>query len=184
MSRATKKADPTAGMDDGTALTALLRRSYELLIERAFADAVQDGVEALFDLEMVEVQQVLDRLATDVRRVAETTKQEIRDLVSKQASEGWSVQELAAAIQERGIVASATRAATISRSETGTAYNLGSVAAYRAGGITHVTVLDGDEDEPCASANGATWTLEEAEQNPLGHPNCTRSYAPIVEVDE
>jgi hypothetical protein len=45
-----------------------------------------------------------------------------------------------------------------------------------------VDVLDGDDDEPCASANGARWTVEEAEANPLGHPNCTRAFSPVVET--
>jgi hypothetical protein len=45
-------------------------------------------------------------------------------------------------------------------------------------GVKEVEVLDGDDDEECASANGQIWTLEEASDNPLGHPNCTRAFAP------
>lgn len=173
--------DPTDSMDDGAEIERLMQRFYPLVIESAFGDASLAGIPVAFDLENEFVQQVIDRLAKDIKDVAETTKDEVRALVAKQAAEGWSVEQLQKAIRERGEIASRTRALTIARTETGTAYNLGSVAAYRTYGVTHVDVLDGDGDEPCASANGARWTLEEAEENPLAHPNCTRSFSPVVE---
>lgn len=176
-----KKTDPTSAMDDGSALAGLMKTFYQALLEDAFLDAANDGVEAVFDLANEHVQTVLGSLAKNIRSVAETTKEDIRRLVGQQAENGWSMEELARQIRAKGEVASRSRALTIARTETGTAYNQGAVAAYRAGGITHVTVLDGDDDEPCASANGATWTLDEAEKNPLGHPNCTRSFSPVVE---
>lgn len=168
-------------MDDGDAIEVLMRRYYPLIVENAFGDASLAGVPVAFDLENEFVQTVIDRLAHNVRNVAETTKDEIRALVAKQAKEGWSMERLQEEIVARGQIASRTRALTIARTETGTAYNLGSIAAYRAGDVTHVDVLDGDDDEPCASANGSRWTLEEAEANPLGHPNCTRAFSPVVE---
>lgn len=158
-----------------------MRRFYPLVVESAFGDASLAGVPVAFDLENEYVQTVLDRLAADVRRVSATTIQEIRDLVGQQAREGWSVDELADRLIQLGEVRSPTRAIMIARTETGNGYNLGSVAAYRAAGLTHVDVIDGDEHEPCASANGARWTLEQAEENPLGHPNCTRVFLPVVE---
>jgi hypothetical protein len=176
-----KKADPTSALDDGAEIQRLMQRFYPLVIESAFGDASLAGVPVSFSLEMREVQQVLKRLAKDIKNVTDTTKEDVRRLVGRAAEEGWGVEQLQKAIREKGEIASRSRALTISRTETGTAYNLGSVAAYRAGGVTHVEVLDGDDDEPCASANGSRWTLEEAEKNPLGHPNCVRSFIPIVE---
>lgn len=176
-----KKADPTASLDDGAEVERLMRRFYPLVIESAFADASLAGVPVSFTLDNPFVQTVLGKLAKQIKDVAETTKDDIRLLVGKQADEGWSVEELQRRIREKGDVSSRTRALLIARTETGTAYNLGSVAAYRAGGVTHVQVLDGDDDEPCASANGSRWTLDEAEANPIGHPNCTRAFSPIVE---
>lgn len=173
--------DPTDSMDDGDAIEVLMRRYYPLIVENAFGDASLAGVPVAFDLENEFVQDVIDRLAHNVRNVAETTKDEIRALVAKQVKEGWSMERLQEEIVARGQIASRTRALTIARTETGTAYNLGSIAAYRAGDVTHVDVLDGDDDEPCASANGSRWTLEEAEANPLGHPNCVRAFSPVVE---
>lgn len=167
-------------LDDGSQVARLLRIFAPLIIELAFGDAQDDGVDVAWDLGMTEVQALLDDLATDVQRVTEATRDEIRALVGQQADEGWSVAELAAAIRDRGGIASQTRARTIARTETGTAYNRGAIVAYRAGGVTHVTVLDGDEDEPCASANGARWTLDEAAANPLGHPNCLVGSTQVV----
>lgn len=175
-----KKKDPTAGLDDGGALADLMKAFYQALLEDAFLDAAADGVDVAFDLANPYVQQTLSSLAKNIKGVAETTKDEIRLLVGKQADEGWSLEELQKQIRAKGEIASRSRALTIARTETGTAYNQGAIAAYKAGGVTHVTVLDGDDDEPCASANGATWTLEEAEQNPLGHPNCVRAFSPVV----
>lgn len=177
-----KKADPTAAMDDGDQIAKLMTPFYRALIEDAFLDAASDGVDAVFTLDNPYVQTVLDGLAKAIRRVAATTQDEIRSLTGRAADEGWSSEELAKQIRAKGEIASRSRSLTIARTESGTAYNQGAVAAYRAGGITHVDVLDGDDDEPCASANGARWTLEEAEQNPLGHPNCTRAFSPVVET--
>lgn len=175
-----KKPDPVASLDDGGALAKLMQPFYRALLADAFGDAAADGVDVAFSLENPFVQTVLSQLAKQIKGVAETTKDEIRMLVSQQAGNGWSNDELAQAIRDHGITSSASRSMTIARTETGTAYNMGSVAAYRAGGIEYVDVLDGDDDEPCASANGSRWTLEEAEANPLGHPNCVRAFSPVL----
>jgi len=176
-----KKRDPTTGMDDGSAVASLMQTFYQALLEDAFLDAAEAGVDVAFDLANPYVQTVLSSLAKNITGVAETTKDDIRLLVARQADEGWSVEELQKQIRAKGDIASRSRALTIARTETGQAYNQGAIAAYRAGGVTHVDVLDGDDDEICAAANGARWTLDEAERNPLGHPNCTRAFSPVVE---
>lgn len=178
-----KKKDPTSSLDDGSAVAKLMAPFYRQLLKDAFGDAADAGVDVAFDLENEFVQQVLGSLAKNIKGVASTTKDEIRVLVSKQASEGWSVEQLAKEIRAKGEIASRSRALTVARTETGQAYNMGSIAAYRTADITHVDVLDGDDDEPCASANGSRWTLDEAEANPLGHPNCTRAFSPVVETE-
>ena len=169
-------------MDDGRAIAKLMTTFYRESLEDAFLDAAESGVDAVFDISNPFVKTVLELLAKNIKGVAETTKDEIRSLTDRATDEGWSIEQLQKAIREKGEIASRSRATTIARTETGTAYNLGSVAAYRVGGITHVDVLDGDDDEPCASANGARWTLDEAEANPLEHPNCTRAFSPVVET--
>ena len=175
------KKDLTATLDSGATAQTIMRPFYKLLLQEAFSDAESAGVDALFDLDNPFVQATLNALAKNIKGVADTTKDDIRLLVGRGADEGWSVERLQKEIRDKGDVASRSRALTIARTETGTAYNQGSITAYHVGGITHVDVLDGDDDEPCASANGSRWTLEEAEDNPLGHPNCTRAFSPVVE---
>jgi hypothetical protein len=80
-----------------------------------------------------------------------------------------------------GEVNSISRARRIARSETATAYNLGSLTAYQEAGIKEVEVFDGDEHEPCRSNNGARWSIEKARANPLCHPNGTLAFAAVVE---
>jgi len=70
------------------------------------------------------------------------------------------------------------RANRIARTETGYAYNHGTTLGWKQAGGKTVNVTDGDKDAPCAAANGAVWTIEEALDNPLSHPNCTRAFSP------
>ena len=73
------------------------------------------------------------------------------------------------------------RALRIARSEVGIGANHGSCFGIAQAGGGHVDVFDGTDDEICKEANGQTWTIAEALNDPLGHPNCTRSLAPSKE---
>jgi HK97 family phage portal protein len=169
-------------MDLGPEARALYNRFYPLILRHSWSDAAAElGTELAFDLENQWVKGVLDELAEKIVRVADTTRQEVRDLVGKAAEEGWSIDELAAKIRELKEVHSTARARRIARTETGMAYNLGSLAGYAEAGIKRVEVFDGEEHEPCASANGSIWTLEQARAEPLAHPNCVRAFAAVVE---
>lgn len=75
----------------------------------------------------------------------------------------------------------AWRAERVARTETGVAYNVSTTDAYGEAGVKHVLVMDGTDDGDCAEADGSTWTLDEAAANPLGHPNCVRAFAPVVD---
>lgn len=76
---------------------------------------------------------------------------------------------------------SPARSLMIARTETAIAYNVGALGAYHQAGVEKVEVSDGDEDEECADADGQIWTLEEALAEPVAHPNCVRSFAPVVD---
>jgi HK97 family phage portal protein len=170
-----------SAMDLGPEARALYNRFYPLILRHSWSDAAAElGTELAFDLENQWVKGVLDELGEKIVRVADTTRQEVRDLVGKAAEEGWSIDELAAKIRELKEVHSTARARRIARSETATAYNMGSLAGYREAGVTKVEVFDGDEHEPCRSANGSIWTIEQAEAEPLCHPNGTRAFAAVI----
>jgi HK97 family phage portal protein len=78
------------------------------------------------------------------------------------------------------------RATTIARTETKTAQNYSSVAAYIDSEVVEaLQVWDGDDcgwtdhDDP-DKANGKIVSFEEGLQYPLAHPRCVRSFGPVV----
>lgn len=180
-----KKKDPTAGLDDGTAVAKLMRAFHVALIKDAFGDAADLGVS--FDLDNPFVQTVLKDLAKKVRGVAETTKQEIRDLVGKATENGWSIEQIQKEIREKGEIASRSRAILIARTETAAAYSQGSIAAYRASGVVTQTewLLGPDPCEICQALDGTRADLGDEFTDgisaPPAHPNCTCALSPIVE---
>lgn len=182
-----KKKDPTTGLDDGSAVAKLMAPFYQQLLKDAFSDASDAGIAVAFDLENPFIQQTLAGLAKKVRGVAESTKQEIRDLVGKQAAEGWSVERLQKEIRAKGEIASRSRALTISRTETAAGYSQGSIAAYKASGVVKQTewLLGPDPCPECEALAGMKADLGEEFADgisaPPAHPNCTCVLSPLVE---
>ncbi len=74
------------------------------------------------------------------------------------------------------------KALQIARTESARAHNVGTVNGYEQSKVvTAVSVDDGaDFDIPCQQADGATWTLAQAKASPIEHPNCIRSFSPVV----
>jgi hypothetical protein len=116
-----------------------------------------------------------------IKGVADTVFEHVKLLTEKQNEEGFTAQELAKRIRELGLTDSKSRSLMIARTESAVGANVGATMAYRDAGIEKVKVLDGDEDAECASADGAIWTIDEAEANPIAHPNCVRAFAPYVD---
>jgi hypothetical protein len=77
---------------------------------------------------------------------------------------------------------SASRALRIARTEAAIVYNHGNTLGFAQAGFEEVDVIDGTDDDECADANGAVWSIDDALDDPLGHPNCTRQFAPHVDV--
>lgn len=138
-------------------------------------------VDVAFDLSNPAIKKTIRQLAKKVRNVTETTREEIRAIIDRGTEAGLAPSEMAKQIRERGEIASKTRSLTIARTESAVAYSTGTVLACKEAGIEKVEVLDSDDDEECAAANGQIWTLEEAQANPIAHPNCTRAFAPVVD---
>ena len=69
----------------------------------------------------------------------------------------------------------------IARSEHARIQNQGALTRFEKNGIVEVEVADGmDFDEACAMANGQIWTLAYARRNETEHPNCTRTFGPVI----
>jgi phage portal protein BeeE len=130
---------------------------------------------------------VLERIVDFVRKqvgvriagINATTRDKIRDAVVKGVSDGLSPRELGSLIQDSAAF-DEYRAEMVSRTETALAYNDSAIGSYRDLGVEQVEVIDGDMDDVCAPVNGATWTMDEARANPIGHPNCTRDFIPVL----
>jgi hypothetical protein len=126
-------------------------------------------------------------MADRIVQLDKTTRLDVKGILQEVIGRdsGSSVDIIADAVAERVREKFAGyadwRADRIARTETGIAYNTGNVLGYRQADVTHVQVIDGDQDEECAKANGQIWTLAQALANPLAHPNCERDFAPVVE---
>lgn len=77
----------------------------------------------------------------------------------------------------------AYRALRIARTETGFAFNHGTGLLAKQNGVD-VDITDGDDDEECAAANGATWTADEFLANPLEHPNAVMAGTRVLAIGD
>lgn len=118
--------------------------------------------------------------------IDETTRRHLKNWLNDQLNIGKNWTEIANSLyNQAGEIGfpymSDWRARTIARSEASMAYNRGVVAGLHDAGIDKVEVIDGTGDDICAPVNHKIWTLEEAEANPLGHPNCSRHFLGVLE---
>ena len=100
------------------------------------------------------------------------------DVIAEAFAQGLAPGQVADLIEEATAFDDA-RAELIARTETALVYNEAAIESFREYGVERVDVIDGDEDDECAEANGQVWTLEEAEANPLAHPQCVRDFSPV-----
>lgn len=136
------------------------------------------------------IAELRDQLAQEITKINETTREDVGKVIDEGVRRGYSIPQIAngfPAENYKGIsgvfdAADAARSETIARTETAKLFNNASLAAYEAAGVTHVEVFDGNYDPVCAAANGQKWTLAEAAAKPIAHPNCVRSFAPIINV--
>lgn len=132
------------------------------------------------------IQAIFDRVGERIKGIDDTTRDKVQSYLDVAIENEWTPKELAKhiAADESGAF-SAARAELIARTETGTVLNEAAVAGYRASGrVEKVIVFDGDDDGECQEANGQTWTLDKAEAEPLSHPRCVRSFAPVVDLGD
>lgn len=121
-----------------------------------------------------------------ITQLADTTKENVSALLRTvfESQTDRSPQEIAALVEQtvREHVQDyeGWRADRIARSESAIADNTGAALSYAQNGIEEVDVEDGTEDDICDEANGETWSVEEALNDPIGHPNCTRGFSPVL----
>lgn len=190
--------DPEEDVDwdvEGQLLDDILRRAYGAAGEEIYAKiGAETGVELTFDFGGKGGAKLLDRIGTRVKGITETTRQELAQLVSDAKDKGYTAAQLRNGVPEDGFTglkdlmdgwrdlagSADSRAELIARTELANAAQWDTVAAYADSGVVEqVEVFDGDSDEECAAADGEIWSLDEADANPIEHPNCVRAFAPI-----
>ncbi|HEX5634086.1 MAG TPA: hypothetical protein VFX50_12695, partial [Gemmatimonadales bacterium] len=177
---------------DDAALFGGIFRAFTLEVLRASWELWNQAldVELAFDERDPAVVEALAQSGARITGIVETTREAVRGLLQYGAGEGWTIDQLVRGTDERpGLRALVEqtyrgRARTIARTETGEAQQTAAMARYEAAGVGRVLVLDNGQDDPddaCARLNGTVQTLAWARANALGHPNCTRAFAPSFE---
>lgn len=179
-------------------LREVIGRWYVTLGSEAYdAASAELGVEVPWDISQPGVKRILAGLASRVSGITDISREKVRRLVATAVDRGYSLDQLVRGVEEDGFAGlralvegwastatgtAGTRAALIAVTETATAYNLSGVAAYADSGVVNmVEVFDGTVDDICAEAVATSpWTLEQANDDPLGHPNCQRAFGPVT----
>jgi phage portal protein BeeE len=130
-------------------------------------------------------QRALVRGAARVTNINQATQDAIAVFISDGVEAGMSPAELADAIETGVTLANGVpafdeyRAELIARTELMDAYNGAALASYGDAGLTQVQAIDGDQDEECASRDGRTFGITEAD-GIEDHPNGTLDWVPVI----
>jgi SPP1 gp7 family putative phage head morphogenesis protein len=182
---------PDPELDPGTwdALLAILTQAYGAGLDDA-AELVGKGKGSAVEYANSRGAELLGKRLVDgvwidtpsKFAVSDTIRDQVRQKLVQAIDEGLSPAEFRAGL-EQFFSDIDYRALMVARTETGFAYNQGALDNYREAEITHVEVMDGGTEgscEECDVLDGQVWTVEEAEANPLEHPNCSRAFAPVL----
>lgn len=162
------------------------------LYEPLYTDGTKIGaVVSLGDVEFETGDPFVSEFMTDyvgerIKQLQGTTKDRVIELIRRELDAGGTSQgdlgtKVLNVIREQFDGYKQWRANLIARTETGFAYNHGTVLGAHQAGFDLVDVTDGDSDPECRAANGSVWTIQRALNNPLEHPNCVRAFGPHVE---
>lgn len=143
------------------------KRAKDVLDRPAKADAFEGRVEAF----------VAKRATERIRKMNQTTREQIQDAIVQGFEQGLSAAEVAALI-EGSTTFDEMRAERIARTETMFAYNDAALNSYTEFGVEMVEPLDGDQDEECiARLERGPVSIDEALDD-TDHPNGTLDWAP------
>ncbi len=180
----------SAMLDDGDEIAETIRGLLTAGLKKGHGDGASTiSANLSFDLENERVQDVLGELLKQVKLdIPATTIEQIRGLIGKQASEGWSIDRLADEILATGGVQSPVRAEMIAHTETARAYTKGSLLAYADSGVVDSvewsSFLDDKTSAICIGLNGKRVKLGNAFEGgfdgPPGHVRCRSALIPIV----
>ena len=141
------------------------------------------GISLDFGLQRATVQAYLENTVGPFsENIGRNLSNRIRRNLAKGIMRGETLTQLSARVSKVFDGVERFKSLQIARTEAARAHNVGTVNGYEQSKVvTAIFVDDGaDFDIPCQQANGATWTLAQAKSNPIEHPNCIRSFSPVV----
>lgn len=153
----------------------------DLVKASAASTAEQSG--ATFDLSDPFVQEHMTTyMGERITQLSRTTQRDVSRLLQRALRDGkdLSIADLRDRILDRVRETydgyESWRALRIARTESAIGYNHGATLGSAQSGFDRVVVTDGTDDEACRQANGQVWTITQALNDPLAHPNCTRAF--------
>lgn len=111
------------------------------------------------------------------------TRKGLKSLIAEHLDEGHSwndIEDGIAAMPGFSGVFGSYRAEMIARTEVAFAANAGTVACFTEHGVDKVRVKDNHDCPLCKPVADTVQTIAWAQANPLGHPNCIRSFEAIL----
>jgi HK97 family phage portal protein len=178
--------------DELRLLTQTLGSFHDLNGKTAFAGvAKQLGVGIDWDLANPNVRRLLSDLATRIVGVHNQTRNDVRQIVGDALDEGVTLQELSDRLKSLFVESYRSRAMTVARTETMTAYSKASVLAYdESGVVASVEIADNPAHDAdygasdgltCASRNGLIVPLGQADRHiEAEHPNGSLVCLPVL----
>ncbi len=157
-------------------------------LKNAFRDAYTAGTDALGaargaeaavgDAAAAAAAYADDRAGDLITDIDDSTLSRVEGIIASGVQAGLSDEEISAQLAP---LFGDDRADLIARTEMSSAWNMGVITALKDAGEEYVAVSDGDGCEACEEADGEYWDIDEAEANPLEHPNCVRDFRPLTE---
>lgn len=187
--------DDAFWMNEDEELRAVLEQLWDSMGQQAVDDvsgllSLGDGA-LTWDLANPWVQDVQSLVATRVTNVNETTKQQIREIVTDALNEGTSMPDLAEKLRGTFEETYRGRSETIARTESQVSYNEASAAGYRESGVREIELMDnvnhttdpGSDGLTCSQRNGMVVPTENASRHIAAeHPNGTLAIAPVIRL--
>lgn len=138
-----------------------------------------------FEIDDAASRQLLAESGTRIVGITNTTREAVRAALVEGQYAGEGIPQLAARLKDLPAFNDA-RARVVARTELAHSTNRSAMASYQASGVVvGIRVLDSDADPLCQSWNGRVLPISQSSSIPmLGHPNCVRALAPIVDAQE
>ncbi len=158
----------------GLALRRLTRAAAATAAAQQLAVEFNEGVRVDYD----EVATDIVSRPDGVKSVVANFRDQVSERLDAVLSEGAEKQAVDAAVREAIGIWRDGKAQTVALTEATHAYNESSLRVFEQSGTTEVLVYDGDDhDKACREANGSIWTISEARERRVQHPNCRRAFA-------